>query len=147
MGNILLCLFVSDLRCQVWPTPLNPECGGFPSVPKRQLQGRVPWPGEPLSVCCLSCRASTAARNSHGGVRRKICIYVIDGSRGKNVCKILTAWSSSSADRQLFSSCSSSLVRTPSFFRVWIAEWVFLEIELVNKNRQTRKTVLAMATQ
>lgn len=62
------CLFVSDLRCQVWPKPLNPECGGFPSVPRRQRQGRVPWLGEPLSVCCLSCRASTAARHSHGGV-------------------------------------------------------------------------------
>lgn len=74
-------LFVSDLQCQVWPKTLSPACGGFPAVAKRQLQGRVPWLGEPLSVCFPSCRASTAARNSDGGVRRHSCIYVMHDSR------------------------------------------------------------------
>lgn len=45
---------------------------------------------------------------------------------------ILTTWSSSSNDLQLLRLCSSSVVKTPSFFRVWITDWVFLARELKN---------------
>ena len=50
---------------------------------------------------------------------------------------ILTTWSRSSADRQLLKFCSSSVVKTPSFFRVWITDWVFLA-KVLRQNTHTQ---------